>query len=85
MELYTIIGYTAGALGVASFVPQVIQSWKTKSMRDISWGWLALFTTATILWIIYGAILKAPPIIATNVSILVLELVLVHLKIKHQS
>jgi MtN3 and saliva related transmembrane protein len=84
MELSTLIGYTAGALGVASFIPQVIQSWRTKSLKDLSWGWIILFTTATMLWIIYGILLSAPPIIATNVSILALEIVLIYIKIKYK-
>ena len=83
MEPYTLIGYTAGVLGVVSFIPQVIKSWKSKSMHDLSWGWLALFTTADVLWIIYGVLLSAMPVIVTNVAILLLLLVLVYLKIKY--
>jgi MtN3 and saliva related transmembrane protein len=83
MELHTLIGYTAGALGVASFIPQVVKSWKTKSMHDLSWGWLALFTTADILWVIYGILTSSMPVIVTNVVIGALLLVLIYIKTRY--
>jgi MtN3 and saliva related transmembrane protein len=83
MQLSTLIGCTAGALGVISFIPQVIKSWKTKSLHDLSWGWLALFTTADILWIVYGVLVSSMPVIATNVAIGTLLLVLVYIKMKY--
>jgi uncharacterized protein with PQ loop repeat len=49
----------------------------------LSWGWLVLFSTSLLLWIMYGIILSAPPIIMTNVSIVLLLFVLVYLKIKY--
>ena len=36
MAYIDIMGYIAGALVVASLLPQVIKSWKTKSTKDIS-------------------------------------------------
>ena len=66
------LGYFAGLLTVASFVPQVIRTWKTRNTRDLSFGMFALLVTASSLWIIYGIIIKDWPVILTNTGMVLL-------------
>ena len=51
------LGYFAGVLTVASFLPQVIRTWRTRHTRDLSLGMFALLVTASTLWIIYGIVI----------------------------
>ena len=69
------IGYAAGVITVASFLPQVVRAWRTRRTRDLSFISLALLMTAGALWIVYGALSRDWPVVATNggmVALLVL-------------
>ncbi len=62
------LGYFAGVLTVASFLPQVVRTWRTRSTGDLSLGMFALLITAGALWITYGMFTTDWPVIATNVG-----------------
>lgn len=82
MELFTLLGLTAGMLTTVSFLPQVIKTWKMKETRDISlWMYIAL-CTGIILWIIYGVLIKDLPLIVANSFSLVLASIILFFKIK---
>ena len=61
------IGFAAGTLTTASFVPQVIKTLKSKSTRDISLAMWLLFTVGVGVWIVFGVLTQSPAIILTNV------------------
>ncbi|MDP9179530.1 MAG: SemiSWEET transporter [Gemmatimonadota bacterium] len=67
------LGYFAGLLTVGSFLPQVIRVWQTRQTRDLSFSMFALLSTASSLWIIYGAITKDWPVVLTNVGMVALN------------
>ena len=67
MDLVTLIGFLAGGLTTASFLPQVIKTATTRSVRDISGSMLLLFLTGLGLWTVYGLHVGSAPIIAANV------------------
>ncbi len=67
------LGYFAGILTVASFVPQVIRTWRTRHARDLSLGMFTLLVTASSLWIVYGAIIGSWPVILTNTGMVALN------------
>ncbi len=67
------LGYGAGLLTVGSFLPQVIRVWRTRQTRDLSLSMFALLSTASSLWIIYGAITKDWPVVLTNVGMVALN------------
>ena len=60
------IGFTAGLLTVASFLPQVVKTWKTRKARDLSYITLVLLITSGSLWLLYGVLNQDAPLIATN-------------------
>lgn len=74
------IGLVAGTLTTMSFVPQVVKSWQSRSVRDLSTGMLAAFTTGVLLWTIYGVTIGATSVIVSNVVTFVLALALVWMK-----
>ena len=85
MNHVDVLGYVAGALTTYAFWPQLQKSWSTKSVGDVSLGMLAIFTTGVGLWLCYGIVLGAWPIILTNVVTLLLTSAILILKIRYQS
>lgn len=60
------IGSVAAALTTLSFLPQVIQVWRTRCAKDISLGMYAIFTAGVALWTVYGFLIGSLPIIIAN-------------------
>jgi MtN3 and saliva related transmembrane protein len=50
----SIIGILASILTTSSFLPQIIKAYRTKKMDDVSQYLMILFTSGSILWIVYG-------------------------------
>ena len=67
------LGYFAGCLTVASFLPQVIRTWRSKQVRDLHLGMFTLLVTASALWVVYGIIIRSWPVILTNIGMVVLN------------
>lgn len=66
IPLADIIGYVATAVGTSLMLPQLYRSWKTKRMRDVSFGTLTLYFFNCALWGIYGVLIGATPVIVAN-------------------
>jgi MtN3 and saliva related transmembrane protein len=79
----TLLGFLAGVLTTAAFVPQVLKIRKTRSARDISLAMYAVFTTGVVLWLVYGVALGSVPIIVANVFTLVLALAVLVMKVRY--
>jgi len=77
------LGFVAGILTVSSFLPQVIRSWRTRQTRDLSLGMFALLTTASALWIVYGAMTSDWPVILTNAAMVALNGALAVAKVRY--
>lgn len=75
-----ILGLIAGALTTGCWLPQLFKSWRTRSTKDFSWLYLAVFGTGILLWLIYGAIKGDLAITVTNSLTLTLTLAVVGLK-----
>jgi MtN3 and saliva related transmembrane protein len=59
------IGFWAGILTTSSFVPQVVQTWRTGG-HGLSWGMVILFGAGIGLWLAYGLLVNSPPVIFAN-------------------
>ncbi len=66
MNWVELIGTVAAFFTTLAFVPQVIQTWKSKHARDLSLGMFSMFTTGVVLWLIYGLLIGSWPIIVAN-------------------
>jgi MtN3 and saliva related transmembrane protein len=77
-----LLGVVAGTLTTFSFVPQVVKTWRTRRADDVSMGMLLLFTAGVSLWMIYGLMTGAMPVIAANGVTVVLAIVMVVLKLR---
>jgi MtN3 and saliva related transmembrane protein len=78
-----MIGYFAGILTTAAFLPQVVKTIRDKSTRDISFSMYLLFCAGIFLWLVYGLLLQDMPIIASNVVTLLLAGIILGLKSRH--
>ncbi|MGA2507277.1 MAG: SemiSWEET transporter [Chitinispirillaceae bacterium] len=84
MELQQIIGLAAGTLTTVSFLPQLIRTVKTRSSRDLSIGMVCFFMAGIILWLIYGIMARAWPVIIANAVTLALGSVLLVLVFRYR-
>jgi len=77
-----LIGAVAGTLSTIAFVPQAWRIWKTRSARDLSLPMYLIFTSGVVLWLLYGVVLGALPIIVCNGVTLVLAGTVLAMKLK---
>lgn len=79
------IGYLAASLTTLSFVPQAWHTFRTRDVSGISLGMYSVFTLGVALWLVYGLLLQAWPVVIANAitlllaaAILVMKLVFEH-------
>ncbi len=61
-----LLGYFAGFFTLFSYVPQVIRSYKTKKVNDISPVMVFSYVISMGLWVIYAVLIGNMPIMITN-------------------
>lgn len=64
--LILAIGFGAAVGTTAAWFPQVVRTWSTRSARDFSWGYLALFVMGVFLWTMYGVLRRDVVVIVGN-------------------
>lgn len=82
MNVTEILGYLAASLTTASFLPQVIHTWKSGDTRSISLGMYTLFVVGISAWLVYGLMLGEMPIIIANALTLVLSSLILAMKVR---
>ena len=80
---WTFIGACAATLTMFSFVPQIVKSLKTKSVKDVSPITLFQLSLGVFLWFIYGLYRKDPVIIIANIVTLITLAILIFLYFKY--
>lgn len=83
MELPAVeaLGLVAGGLTTFSFVPQVMRTWRSRSVSDISLRMYILLSTGILLWIVYGLIIGSVAVVAANSVSLTLTLSILAMKL----
>lgn len=79
-----LVGYLAAALTTAAFVPQAWLSWRTRDLSGVSLGMYGVFTLGIALWLVYGWLMRAWPIVFANAVTLSLAVLILGLKLKHR-
>lgn len=86
MPVWTeLVGSLAAVLTTASFVPQVWHTYRTRDVAGISLGMYAVFATGVFLWLLYGLLLDAWPIVVANAITLALAVAILAMKIRWRS
>jgi len=80
MDWTEVVGHIGSALSSITFMPQVYQALKTKSVGDLSLAMMLIVFLSTIIWLIYGIGRDLMPVIICNGVICLLSLVLIYFK-----
>ncbi len=84
MDGIALLGFAAGTLTTISFWPQLRRTWITKSAEDVSLAMLLTFSSGVLLWLLYGLLLGAWPIILTNAVTALFTASIAVLKIRYR-
>lgn len=83
MDWIEIIGHAGSALSSITFMPQVYQTWKTKSVKDLNLFMMLIVFLSTLIWIVYGGLRHLLPVIICNSVICFLSLLLIYFKLSY--
>jgi len=77
------IGFVAGILTSIAAVPQVVKTFKSRHVRDISIWQPLLLAFGVALWMIYGILINDLPLILANITPLICNILLTGMKIHY--
>ena len=75
------LGYFAATLTTASFIPQAWLTFRSRDVSGISLGMYSLFTLGVGMWLAYGMVLRAWPIVIANTVTFVLAAAILTMKL----
>jgi MtN3 and saliva related transmembrane protein len=85
MQLHDFIGSLAATLTTVAFLPQAIYTFRTKDVSGISLGMYSTFTLGVTMWLLYGVLLEAWPIVIANSITTVLACAILYMKVKYRT
>lgn len=68
-----VVGTAAALLSITSFAPQILKIWKEKDASSVSLRTYIVTVAGFSCWIAYGIMIKAWPVIASNVASLLMS------------
>jgi MtN3 and saliva related transmembrane protein len=83
MTLGDMIGFAAACLTTVSFVPQAWHTFRTRDVSGISLGMYACFTLGVFLWLVYGLLVGAWPVVLANAITLALAATILVMKLRY--
>ncbi len=83
MPLPDLIGYCAATLTTCSFAPQAWLTFRSRDVSGISLGMYSAFTVGVALWLLYGMLLGAWPIVVANAITLALACAILGMKLRY--
>ena len=84
MPAFDLIGYVAAALTTCSFLPQAWLTFRTRDVRGISLGMYSVFVLGSVLWLTYGLMIAATPVVIANAVTLGLALAILWMKLRYR-
>lgn len=78
------VGGLAAVLTTVSFVPQAWHTFRTRDVSGISLGMYSVFACGVALWLLYGLLLDAWPIVVANGITLALALAILAMKLRYR-
>ncbi|MGB7800965.1 SemiSWEET transporter [Buttiauxella sp.] len=83
MNMIDMVGFIGGACTTISFIPQVVLVLKSKSTKDISLTMYSVFVFGISLWLMYGIMSSALPVIIPNFITFILAGSILIMKIRN--
>ena len=84
MDWINFMGHVGSVLSSITFMPQVYQTWKTKSVGDLNLSMMLIVFLSTVIWLIYGVGKELLPVIICNGIICFLSILLIYFKFRYQ-
>ena len=84
MNLTDLIGTLAAILTTISFLPQAVHTFRTKDVRGISLGMYSAFTLGVAMWLVYGLLQGAWPVVIANVITQALASTILVMKLRYR-
>lgn len=85
MTYIEIFGFVAAFLTSASFLPQAIMVIKTRNTDGLSLTMYSMFTAGVALWLFYGFMTKAWPLVIANTVTLLLAAIILTIIVKNRT
>ena len=78
VQMMELVGYAAAALTTVSFVPQAVQTFRTRNTDGISLPMYGMLVAGVALWTLYGlAIASVPMVLANGITLVLSSMILV--------
>lgn len=71
-NIVLIVGSAAALCSIFSFAPQAMKIWKTRDASSVSLKTYALTVSCFCLWVAYGVLTKAWPLVVANTCSLIM-------------
>lgn len=84
ITLVDIVGYVAVIVGTCVMLPQIVKSLQTKRVEDLSLGMVWLYFFNCLLWLTYGILIRAPPVVIANSIGLIISVAQVFVRLKYR-
>ena len=78
------LGYAAAVLTTVAFLPQVLRSLRTRSVRDLSLAMLLTQGSGNALWLVYALAVASVPLALANALTFGLVAVLAAMKLREK-
>jgi MtN3 and saliva related transmembrane protein len=75
------LGLIAGCMTTSAFIPQVVKTYRSRSVKDISLRMYVFMCTGIALWVVYGFLIGSIAVIAANIGSLTLTVLILGMKI----
>ena len=82
MSAPDLVGTVAATLTTVAFIPQAWLMWKSGRTEGVSLGMYSIFTIGVALWLLYGVMLGAWPIVVANAITFVLAAFILLMKLR---
>jgi len=84
MNFVSLVGFGAGTLCTLAYLPQALHSFRTKSVRDLSFAMLLSLNLGLLLWVGYGFLIHSLPLILPNAITFFLAFPLLIMKLRYR-
>ena len=81
---FVVVTPTDGTLTTTAFIPQAVLTWKTRRAEGVSLWMYSIFVTGVALWLAYGCLSNAWPVILANAMTLLLALFILIMKLVYR-
>ena len=82
-SLRDLTGCSAAVIGTVLMLPQVWRSWRTRQVDDLALGMVLLYVLNCSLWLVYGLMIRAKPVVLCNGAAFLISVLQLSLKVRY--